>query len=149
MTPYFDPRFLLLLLVRTSGTARAWEVAQQFATPWPLNELQRHQIEVALVRRTYDADMTLRHAARRGLGILARNLGEGVLVPASTDWAGAFAKCHQWLRSPPAQPPAYGLLHLALAVQAGASHLLSLEKGLRHWALQSGLQVLPAWPPES
>src|SRR5258708_1410327 len=123
MTPYFDPRFLLLLLVRTSGTARAWEVARQFATPWPLNDLQHHQIEAALIRRTYDADTALARAARRGLGMLARNLGEGVLIHASADWSGAFAKCHQWLRSPRAQPPAYGLLHLALAVQERASHL--------------------------
>src|SRR5438045_3169523 len=99
MIPYFDPRFLLLLLVRTSGTARAWEVAKQFPMPWPLNDLQRHQIEVALIRRTYDPNITLGRAARRGLGMLARNLGEGVLISVSADWPGAFARCHQWLGS--------------------------------------------------
>src|SRR5205809_1146651 len=128
MTPYFDPRFLLLLLVRTSGTARAWEVARQFPMPWQLNELQRLQIEVALVRRTFDLDTNLARTARRGLGMLRRNLGEGVLIPASIDWSSAFGICGQWLRTPLAQPPAYGLLHLASAVQAGASHILTLDK---------------------
>src|SRR5438552_694081 len=46
MIPYFDPRFLLLLLVRTSGTARAWEVARQFHSDYrisdPLESKQYH-----------------------------------------------------------------------------------------------------------
>ena len=86
---------------------------------------------------------------RRGLGMLRRNLGEGVLIPTSTDWSSAFGVCNQWLRTPLAQPLAYGLLHLASAVQAGASHILTLDKELRRWAQGLGLHVLPSWPPQT
>ena len=89
MTPYFDVRFLLTMLVKTRGTTLAWELAHRFDAPLLLNPLHRLQVENALTRQLYDKPR-LRLAARQGLAEWRNKIAEAVFGFSGPDWELAF-----------------------------------------------------------
>ncbi len=50
MTPYFDPRWLVLMIVRTDGFQRVWSLVHRFSAPFTLNPVHHLILENALQR---------------------------------------------------------------------------------------------------
>ena len=144
MTPYFDPRWLVLMIVRTDGFQRVWSLVHRFSAPFPLNPVHHLILENALHRQLHDPDAKLVNAALDGLQRWRSRLAEQVFEIRAPDWLTAYRLATIWNQEDPGRPPAHGaLLHVALARTEQATHLLSLDKEMRGLAKAKGLHVLP------
>ena len=144
MTPYFDPRWLVLLVVHTAGIQRAWALVNRFAAPYVLNPMHQLTLENALHRQLLDSNPTLKQAALIGLRRWQNQLAEQVFAVRPPDWLMAYQLALQWNRENSGRPTIHGnLLHVALAKTGSATHFFSLDAEARALATTKGLSVLP------
>ena len=147
MTPYFDPRWLVLLVVHTPGIQRAWALVNRFAAPHVLNPIHQLTLENALHRQLFDSNPALKQAAVIGLQHWQNQLAERVFEIRPPDWLMAYHWALRWNREDSARPPLHGnLLHVALAKTSSAMHFFSLDREARALAASKGLIILPEPP---
>ncbi len=135
----------MTLLVVTSGSRAAWQIAGGFSEPLRLTHLQRFQIENRLQRETSAESSAIRGVATGGLQRLHHYLDELIFQPVHVDYDIAVHLAGSWQRDLGGQtPPGLLLLWPAVAVADGATHFLSFDARTRKFARAAGLKLLPA-----
>jgi hypothetical protein len=145
MKPFLDAGFLLTLLLKTSGSAKAWEIVRRLEGPLSLATFQIFAIDNRLQREIEADDSTTaqRAVAANALQNFQCYLDQQVFRPIRLDYDIAIDLAYRWQRQSRETIPALLLLWPALAVTVGASHFLSFDPRTRALATASGLKVLP------
>ena len=145
MKPFLDSGFLLTLLLKTSGSRKAWEITRQLDGPLLLASLQIFNTENRLQREVEADDSTpaQRAMAANGLQNFRWYLDQQVFRPVRLDYEIAIDLAYQWQRRSKSTLPALLLLWPALAVTTGATIFLSFDPRTRQLAESGGLKVLP------
>ena len=145
MKPFLDTGFLLTLLLKTSGSAKAWEISRGFDGPVFLASFQIFNIENRLQRQIEADDSTSadRAGAANALQNLRWYLDQQVFRPIRLDYDIAIDLATQWQKQSRTTLPALLLLWPALAVTTGATHFLSFDPRTRQLAIAAGLKALP------
>jgi hypothetical protein len=145
MKPFLDSGFLLTLLIKTSGSRKAWEIARQLEGPLLLATLQIFNTENRLKREIESDDSTAaqRAIAANGLQNIRSYLDQQVFLSVRLDYDIAIDLTYEWQRRSKNTLPALLLLWPALAVTTGATHFLSFDPRTRQLAQSAGLKVLP------
>jgi len=145
MKPFLDTGFLLTLLLKTSGSAKAWEISRRFDGPVFLASFQIFNIENRLQRQIEADDSTSadRAGAANALQNLRWYLDQQVFRPIRLDYDIAIDLATQWQKQSRTTLPALLLLWPALAITTGATHFLSFDPRTRQLATRAGLKSLP------
>jgi hypothetical protein len=145
MKPFLDTGFLLTLLLKTSGSAKAWEIARGFEGPVFLASFQIFNIENRLQRQIEADDSTSgdRAGAANALQNLRWYLDQQVFRPIRLDYDIAIDLATQWQKQSRTTLPALLLLWPALAATTGATHFLGFDPRTRQLATSAGLKLLP------
>lgn len=145
MKPFLDSGFLLTLLLKTSGSRKAWEIARKLEGPLLIASLQVFNTENRL-QREIEADASTpaqRAIAANALQNFRWYLDQHVFRPIALDYEIAIDLAFQWQRRLQNTIPALLLLWPALSVTTGATHFLSFDPRTRTLAQTSGLKLLP------
>jgi predicted deacetylase len=145
MKPFLDAGFLLTLLLKTSGSRRAWEVSREVEGPLLLSSFQVLSV-INRFRRELEADDSTaaqRAHAANALQNFTWYLEQQVFRTVRLDYEIAFDLAYQWQRHSKKTPTTMLLLWPAIAVTTGATHFLSFDPRTRQLAQTAGLQVLP------
>jgi len=145
MKPFLDSGFLLMLLLKTKGSPRAWEIVRKLQGPLVLAALQIFNTENRLQREMEADDST---PAQRALAAAALQtfrwyLEQQVFQSVPLDYDIAIDLAYQWQRRSRTTLPALLLLWPGLAVTSGATHFLSFDPRTRALAQSAGLKLLP------
>lgn len=145
MKAFLDSGFLLTLLLKTSGSKKAWEIARHLNEPLFLGRLQILNTENRLQREIEADDSTdpQRAVAANALQNFRWYLEQQVFRPVPLDYDIAIDLAYQWQRRANATLPALLLLWPALAVASGAGLFLSFDPRTRLLARSAGLKLLP------
>lgn len=145
MKPFLDSGFLLTLLLKTNGSAKAWEIARRLEGPISLPTFQIFTIDNRLQREieARDATAAQRAVAANALQNFRWYLDQQVFRPMRLDYDIAIDLAYRWQKSSSAALPALLLLWPALAATVGATHFLSFDPRTRHLAADAGLRLLP------
>lgn len=145
MKPFLDAGFLLTLLLKTSGSAKAWEIARRLEGPLSLATFQIFTIDNRLQREIEadDSSSEQRAVAANALQNFRWYLDQQVFRPIRLDYDIAIDLAYRWQRQSRTTLPALLLLWPALAVTIGATDFLSFDPRTRALAKASGLRVLP------
>lgn len=145
MKPFLDSGFLLTLLLKTSGSPKAWEIARWLNGPFSLPTFQIFTIDNRLQREIEAADTTpvQRAIAANALQNLRWYLDQQVFRPIRLDYDIAIDVAYRWQKQSSSTLPALLLLWPALAVTVGATHFLSFDPRLRQLASAAGVKLLP------
>ena len=143
LKPYLDAGFLLALLGRRPGSAKANELARRFPAPFRLTWLHAAQIEWGLRAGLKSSDSHRSAWAKEALNTWQRWTLEAVLVVEDSDWPASFVRAVELSRACPARS-LFLLLHPALAGRNEFTHFLSFDPQARSAALVEGLKLLPA-----
>lgn len=145
MKAFLDSGFLLTLLLKTSGSKKAWEIARHLNEPLFLARLQILNTENRLQREIEADDSTdlQRAVAANALQNFRWYLEQQVFRPVPLDYDIAIDLAYQWQRRGNTTLPALLLLWPALAVASGAGLFLSFDPRSRLLARSAGLKLLP------
>ena len=145
MKPFLDSGFLLTLLLKTSGSAKAWEIARKLEGPLSLATFQIFTIENRLQREIEANGSTAaeRAVAANALQNFRWYMDQQVFRPIRLDYDIAIDLAYRWQQQSRATLPALLLLWPALAATIGASHFLSFDPRTRRPASASGVNLLP------
>src|SRR5687768_2799953 len=141
MKPFLDSGFLLTLLLATSGSPIAWEMARRVEGPLFLGALQIFNTENRLQRQIELKESTPgeRAAAANALQNFRWYLEQQVFAPIRLDYDIAIDLASQWQKQSNQTLPALLLLWPALAVTTGATAFLSFDPRTRQLAKSAGL----------
>ena len=145
MKAFLDSGFLLTLLLKTSGSGKAWEIARQINEPLFLARLQIFNTENRLQREIEADDSTAaqRAVAANALQNFRWYLDQQVFRILPLDYDIAIDLAYQWQRTTKNTLPALLFLWPALAVTSGATQFLSFDPRTRALARSAGLKILP------
>ena len=145
MKPFLDSGFLLTLLIKTSGSRIAWNIARGLDGPLLLANLQIFNTENRLQREIESETSTpaQRAIAANGLQNFRWYIEQQVFSTVRLDYDIAIDLAYQWQRRLKVTVPALLLLWPSLAVTTGATHFLSFDPRTRQLAHTAGLQILP------
>lgn len=145
MKPFLDSGFLLTLLLKTSGSPKAWEIARRLDGPIPLATFQIFTIDNRLQREIEAKDSTpeQRAIAANALQNLRWYLDQQVFRPIRLDYDIAIDLAYRWQKQSNSTLPALLLMWPALAATIGATHFLSFDPRTRQLAQSAGLKILP------
>jgi hypothetical protein len=143
--PFLDSGFLLTLLLETSGSKPAWEIARSLDGPLWLTGLQVFNIENRLQR---EMEAEAKNAAERSpfanaLQNFRWYLDQQVFRLIRLDYDVAIDLAYQWQKQSRNTLPALLLLWPALAVTTGATVFLSFDPRTRQLARSADLKLLP------
>ena len=130
MKPFLDSGFLLTLLLKTSGSRKAWEIARQLDGPLLLASLQIFNTENRLQREIESTDSTpaQRAVAANGLQNFRWYSEQQVFCPIPLDYDIAIELAYQWQKRSKITLPALLLLWPAMAASIGACSGASSSK---------------------
>ena len=145
MKSFLDTGFLLTLLFKAGGSARAWEIARRVEGPLGITALQIFNTENRILREIEGAESTAnqRAMAANALQNLRWYLEQQVFTPIRLDYDIAIDLASQWQKRAKEVLPALLLLWPAMAVTTGAETFLSFDPRTRQLAKASGLKLLP------
>ena len=145
MKSFLDTGFLLTLLFKTSGSARAWEVARRVEGPLMITALQIFNTENRILREIERAESTdnQRAMAANALQNFRWYLEQQVFTPIRLDYDIAIDLAWQWQKRANEVLPALLLLWPAMAATTGADTFLSFDPRTRRFAKGAGLKVVP------
>jgi hypothetical protein len=145
MKPFLDSGFLLTLLLKTTGSPKAWEIARRLDGPLPLATFQIFIIDNRLQREIEAPDSTpaQRAIAANALQNFRWYLDQQVFRPIRLDYDIAIDLAYRWQKQSNATLPGLLLLWPALAATVGATHFLSFDPRTRQLAIAAGLKSLP------
>jgi hypothetical protein len=146
MKPFLDSGFLLTLLLKTTGSPKAWDMAKRLQGPLLLATLQIFNIENRLQREVESDESSdvQRAMAANGLQNFRWYLEQQVFQPIRLDYDIAIDLARQWQKRTQETLPALLLLWPALAVTVGATEFLSFDPRTRQLAAAAGLKLMPA-----
>lgn len=145
MKAFVDSGFLLTLLLKTSGSQKAWEVARPLEGPLLVTSLQIYATENRLQREIESDDSTeaQRAVAANALQNFRWYLDQQVFRSVRLDYDIAIDLASQWQRRGRETLPALLPLWPALGVTMGATHFLGFDPRTRSLARAAGLKLLP------
>jgi hypothetical protein len=145
MKPFLDSGFLLTLLLKTSGSRKAWEISRKLDGPLLLSTLQVFSTENRLQREIESAESTPAEqaVAANALQNFKWYLEQQVFRSIRFDYDISIDLARQWQKRSKNTLPALTLLWPAFAVTIGATHFLSFDPRTRPIAHSSGLKILP------
>jgi hypothetical protein len=145
MKPFLDSGFLLTLLLKTSGSPKAWEMARRLEGPISLPTFQIFTVDNRLQREIEAPNSTgaQRAIAANALQNFRWYLDQQVFRPIRLDYDIAIDLAFRWQKQSNAALPALLLLWPALAATIGATHFLSFDARTRQLATAAGLKSLP------
>ena len=145
MRAYLDAGFLLALLINsTTGGPVAAQIIRDLEGPFPVNFLHQLQAENFLVTLQRSKDLNRQASGTEGFRLWRNYLAEGIFQLTSVDWESGFRLAISWNSQSVLPPPFLLMLHPALALSEGATHLLSFDPRARDIARAVGIQLLPA-----
>lgn len=141
---YADSSFLFSLIGKDSQTPRA--IAYMMRAPTPLCFTPLHRIELrnglrnAVGRGAINADEH-RVAFRQ----IEHDLHEGIFSYSSVEWTNVFRRADELSERHAARhgPRTIDLLHVAIAIECGATTFLTFDKRQAALAKAAGLKVKP------
>lgn len=145
MKRFLDTGFLLTLLLKRTGSEKAWSIAHSLQAPLLVTALQIYSIENRLQREIESAESSpaMRAVAANALQKLRWYLEQQVLESIRLDYNIALDLSLQWQRRADEALPALLLLWPALAVTVDAEEFLSFDPRTRALAASAGLKLLP------
>ena len=145
MKPFLDSGFLLTLILKASGSPKAWELIRTMEGPLVLARLQIYNTENRL-RREIEADDSTPAQRAMAAGALQNfrwYLDQQVFQSVPLDYEIAIDLAYQWQGRSRTTLPALLLLWPALAITSGATHFLSFDRRTRQLAQSAGLKLAP------
>jgi hypothetical protein len=145
MKSFLDTGFLLTLLFKTGGSAKAWEIARRVEGPLGITALQIFSAENRILREIegVESSANQRAMAANALQNFRWYLEQEVFSLIRLDYDIAIDLASQWQKRSNEVLPALLLMWPAMAVTAGASTFLSFDPRARQLAQASGLKLLP------
>lgn len=141
---YAESSFLVSLILSDSNTEQALRLAESLVRPLAFNLLLRLEAINAIRLRVSAGDIDENTAAQCE-GKIADLLNRGILRITEPDWenvmhrAIGFSRAHTSSK----RTRAFDVLHVAAAVETGASEFWSFDKRQRSLAGEVGLRVNP------
>ncbi len=142
MSPYLEPGFLATLVLKTSGSSRAWHLIRKFPAPYLLHALHILQIEHLLFKAQLSEPSA--PAGQQGKRDWDHHFAEGVFQLVTVDWdSGLRLAIGMNRQAPNPKFTPMMFLHAGLAVAGGATHYCSFHPQFRAVAAAANLRVLP------
>lgn len=144
MAAYADSSLLLKLYVREPETPAALAAVSATGHPFVFTALHRLELTGA-IRRNVGARILRPRQAATALRRLRQDLRSGCYVEPSIPWPEVFARAHRLSQRYSRQFHARSLdlLHVAAALELGATAFLSFDTRQKRTAQAQGLSVLP------
>ena len=146
---YFDTGLLVKALCPEPGMAMAHEIIRGCKPPLPFTDLHALETRNAVRLKRFRNELTDAEV-EWVLGTLAEDLESGLLAKPPLDLPSVFHRAEQLSRRHAAVTGARSLdiLHVAAALELGATAFASLDERQRALARKAGLKLLPrtlAW----
>ncbi len=144
MNAYADSSFLVKLYLREPETPAALAAVTAAGKPIAFNELNRLELSNAL-RRCAASRKVSKGQALRAFQTLRRDLRSGFYSRPPVSWEAIHRRALRLSRKHASvlHVRALDLLHVAAALEIGATEFLSFDDRQRRRALAEGLNVLP------
>lgn len=144
MSAYADSSFLLKLYIKEPETIAAWQTVNSLQCPLSFNDLLRLEMTNGIRRCAASRKITKTQAAR-SLRLLRAHLQSPLYARAGVRWDSIYRRALRLSRrhAPTLHVRSLDLLHVATALESGATEFLSFDDRQRRTALAEGLNVLP------
>lgn len=144
MPAYADSSLLLKLYIREPETTAAWQVVNRMQEPLVFTPLHRLEMLNGIRRCAATKKVTRAQAVRAMLLLRAHVQGGRYTLPA-VPWQAVFQRAHHLSRKHARNllVRSLDLLHVALALEIGATEFLTFDDRQRQTASAEGLKVLP------
>jgi predicted nucleic acid-binding protein len=144
MVAYADSSLLLKLYVREPETLAALGAVRAAGHPMIFTALHRLELTGAIRRNVASRNLRPRQAAT-ALRRLRQDLKSGCYVEPAGPWPDVFSRAHRLSRrhSRTLHTRTLYILHVAIALQLGASSSLTFDIRQKLTAQEEGLAVLP------
>ncbi|OYW72142.1 MAG: hypothetical protein B7Z37_25790 [Verrucomicrobia bacterium 12-59-8] len=139
-----DSSLLLKLYLREPETPAALAALNNVAGPVIFTPLHRLEI-VNAIRRNLASQRIHRRQAQSALQTLRSDLRSGFYLQPPLDWTRVFQRAHQLSRKHARRllVRSLDLLHVALALELGATEFLTFDDRQKQTASAEGLKVAP------
>ena len=141
---YPDSSFLVSLVSRDTNSPSAAKFMRSHSEELAFTPLHRIEVRNALRNAAARGEIT-NEERRSAFHAVEEDLREGLLIPASISWTDALRRADELSerhREKDGQRT-LDLLHVAIAIEMGASIFLSFDKRQRRLARAAGLHVKP------
>jgi len=141
---YADSSFLVSLYFEDANSARASHLMIRLAEPLPFNPLHRLEVRnagrLAVKRREISPE-----GRKAGFALIEEDLRAGILVHEPIAWADALRRAETLSAKHTERTGsrAADILHIAIALEAGADRFLTFDVDQAALAKAEGLKVRP------
>ena len=144
MSAYADSSFLLKLYIREPETMAAWQVVNSRQGPLSFTNLLRLEMTNG-IRRCAASRKISKTQAARALRLLRAHLQSPLYARAVVHWDSIYRRALRLSRkhAETLHVRSLDLLHVATALEIGATEFLSFDDRQRRTARAEGLNVLP------
>ena len=144
MSGYADSSFLVKLYLREPETPTALAAVTTVGMPLAFNDLHRLEVSNAIRRCSASGKVSRRQAAR-AFQALRCDLRNGFYTTSAVRWAAIHRRALRLSRkyAETLHVRSLDLLHVATALEMGATEFLSFDDRQRRTASAEGLNVLP------
>lgn len=150
MTGYPDTSFLYALYRRQENTAQAISRRASITGPLPVTALVLYEFRQSVRWQNWlhHKDASKGYGESEGAGMLAHlqsDLTNGLVQIVSVDWAKVISRAEQLSARQTAQSGhrAFDILHVATALELGATEFLAFDFNQRKLAQAAGLKAKP------
>lgn len=144
MPAYADSSLLLKLYIREPETTAAWQVVNRLQEPLVFTPL--HRLEMLNgIRRCAATQKVTRAQAVRAMLLLRTHVQSGRYTLPAVPWQAVFQRAHHLSRKHARKllVRSLDLLHVALALEIGATEFLTFDDRQRQTASAEGLKMVP------
>jgi predicted nucleic acid-binding protein len=144
MAAYADSSLLLKLYLREPDSPAALAAVGQINAALWFTPLHRLEITNAIRRNAASGKVRLPQAVR-AMRLLRQDLRQGRYTLAKPSWEAVFRRAHRLSakHARTVQVRSLDLLHVAAALEVGATDFLSFDDRQRRTAAAEGLNVMP------
>ncbi len=144
MSAYADSSFLVKLYLREPETPAALAAVTAAEKPLAFNALHRLEVSNA-IRRCASSGKASQRQAARAFQTLLRDLRTGFYMTSAVRWELIYRRALRLSRkyAETLHVRSLDLLHVATALEIGATEFLSFDDRQRRTASAEGLNVLP------
>jgi len=141
---YADSSFLFSLVAKDSRTSEASVYMIRAAVPLFFTPLHRIEVRNALRNGTGRGEMA-DQICRAAFGQIDEDLRDGVLIHTPVEWTDVFRRAEELSEKHAGREGqrTIDLLHVAIALECGATTFLSFDNRQRKLARAAGLKVKP------
>ena len=144
MSAYADSSFLVKLYIREPETPAALAAVTAVEKPLVFNTLHRLEVSNA-IRRCAACGKASQRQAVRAFQTLRRDLRTGFYTTSAVGWESIYRRALRLSRkyAGTLHVRSLDLLHVATALEIGATEFLSFDDRQRRTASAEGLKILP------